>query len=168
MPENTKSSSEKTTSPEIRLRAWLEVISGGRYNGVADKLARKALAGEEYVPPEPVLRVCSICGISEGEPDYDILGDVRVITMEGEEGYSDVTMLLCEENDHLGQITTMLKALGFMDHNHGGTSLLQDENCIRAQYDPDTHLLLPCPTPADRPLRGSLHRGELQPLPEGI
>lgn len=108
-------------------------------------MARKALDGETYEAPEPKHRKCSICGAPEEDVEY--LTDVRVITCEGQEGYSDVTQLFCEE--HTAEPIEKLMELGFRDHNHGGTAMLADRDCVGDQYDPQTHLLLPCPTPTD-------------------
>lgn len=96
--------------------------------------------------PEPV---CSKCDKPRSQADY--LTDIRVVTCEGEEGYSDVTMLLCEE--HAADVVNALYALGFRDHAHGGTALLQDEDCPGGKYN-EQHLLNPCPTPTD-PYKGT-------------
>lgn len=84
-------------------------------------------------PPEPV---CSICG----DPDGGILTDVRVIIADGEEGYADITQLLCEE--HLILMQDELPKLGFRDHRHGGINFLEDPNCPGT-----TGSMHDCPTP---------------------
>lgn len=75
-------------------------------------------------PPLPPLN-CSGCEGSEEEVGWMI--EVRVITQPGEEGYSEVVMYLCEDCDT--QVIDGLKALGFVNHTHGGTAFLQDDTC---------------------------------------
>ena len=88
--------------------------------------------------PEPVY-LCAVCHRSPDEVDYETFTDVTVVTADGEEGYSNVTLLLC--NDHLIAVTDGLQKLGFIDHHHGSTSTLEDRNC------PGYTDMFQCPTP---------------------
>lgn len=76
------------------------------------------------VPPLPPLH-CSKCNASEEEVGWLI--EVRVTTNPGEEGYSEVVMSLCDNCDTA--ILEGLRALGFLNHDHGGTAFLQDDSC---------------------------------------
>ena len=93
--------------------------------------------------PDPPERVCSWCGMTEDETEWGSLFDVRVVTREGEEGFADVTQLLCDE--HAIEVLEELKALGFKSHIHGGTNSLEDMNC------PGSGMIVGgvCPTPVD-------------------
>lgn len=81
---------------------------------------------------------CARCGMSE---DAQHLVDVRVVTHEGEEGFADVTMLLCE--DHLDGVIEVIVRLGFTDHRHGGADFLEDRHCPGYEDPPA------CPTPSE-------------------
>jgi len=86
---------------------------------------------------EPVL-MCVMC--HDEAPDEDeFLTDATVVVADGEEGYSNVTLLLC--SDHLDLVAEGLGKLGFIDHRHGATSTLEDRNC------PGFSHLDQCPTP---------------------
>lgn len=82
---------------------------------------------------------CANCGRSKDDVDYGLLTDVTVIIADGEEGYSNVTLLLCD--DDLVRVALGLRNLGFIDHRHGSTSTLESPNC--AGYDN----MDDCPTP---------------------
>lgn len=108
----------------------------------------------ETEPPEPV---CSRCSKPESEDVHGILTPVQVVTAEGEEGYADVTQLLC--NDDLEEVLAGLMALGFKDHRHGGINYLEDDEC-KATYGSAG-----CPTPHDEehgfdPYRESIVLGQ--------
>lgn len=67
------------------------------------------------------------------------LTDFTVTILPGEEGYSEVTQILCQE--HNIEVTKVLIVLGFGSHNHHGTCTLDaQEQC--GGYGK-------CPTPAD-------------------
>lgn len=87
--------------------------------------------------PEPTYG-CAICRITPEEIN-EPLTDVTVITADGEEGYSNITLLLC--NDDLIHVTDELQKLGFSDHRHGSTSLLEDPDCPGFEY------MESCPNP---------------------
>jgi hypothetical protein len=87
-------------------------------------------------------RVCSLCGIEEDETEYGFLGDIRVTVMDGEEGYANIVHLLCD--DCLTKQVAGLRKLGFVDHRHGSTNLLEDEDC--PGYIGSMHN---CPTPSE-------------------
>jgi len=70
---------------------------------------------------------CAKCGRTQEEVDHEPLTDVRVIVADGEEGFSDVTLLLCSE--HLWGVCAGLQRFGFVDHRHGSTSSLESESC---------------------------------------
>lgn len=98
------------------------------------------------IPDEPE-RVCSVCGVPESSTEFDHLTDIRVIAAAGEEGFADITQLLCDE--HLTLIAYALVRLGFKDHRHGGANFLEDPDCPGASRFDD------CPTPLyDDDLRG--------------
>lgn len=141
----------------LRQRRWLERMTEIKYDPSGkylQKMATQAMEGQTYTPPEPdPPMVCSKCGTPEEDTPHGRLFDVQVITCEGEEGYGNVTMMLCDEQECGPTIIEELIKLGFVDHKHGGTDLLQDENCIGAQYN-EQHYLKPCPTPTD-PYKGT-------------
>lgn len=83
-------------------------------------------AGEHVCPPPPV-RLCSICGIDEKESQWGMLVDFTVICARGEEGYADITQLLCD--NCMPSTVHGLQALGFRDHRHGGINYLEDGSC---------------------------------------
>lgn len=70
---------------------------------------------------------CSKCGKTEEENSWGRMIDIRVITSEGEEGFADITMYLCDEC--FTPIQEGLMALGFKDHRHGSTDFLEDMEC---------------------------------------
>lgn len=73
--------------------------------------------------PEPLR--CSKCNNID-EDDY--LCEVTAVTQPGEEGYSEVTLLLCQSC--LIPVLDGLRALGFVNHHHGSTDFLSDDdNC---------------------------------------
>lgn len=74
---------------------------------------------------EEIRRYCYVCGYSEDEGAQ--LTDITVIAADGEEGHSDITMYVCE-NDLANKLDG-LAALGFVNHQHGSTTLLEDESC---------------------------------------
>ena len=82
---------------------------------------------------------CAVCRRTADEVDYEPLTDVTVVVADGEEGYSNVTLLLC--NDDLITVTGGLQDLGFIDHRHGSTSSLEDPDC------PGSSDMNDCPTP---------------------
>jgi hypothetical protein len=86
---------------------------------------REQLARLEATP-EPV-DVCAVCGTPKEQTEWGLLTDVTVVTADGQEGYSNVTLLLCDE--HFRDIADGLIALGFVDHRHGSTSTLEDSSC---------------------------------------
>jgi hypothetical protein len=87
---------------------------------------------------DPVL-ACAVCHRTQDEVDFALLTDITVVVADGEEGYSNVTLLLCV--DDLEPIARGLQALGFIDHRHGSTSTLEDIDCPGYQQMND------CPTP---------------------
>lgn len=75
-------------------------------------------------------RRCSVCGRPDEDTDeleWPGFIDVRVITADGEEGFADITQLLCAE--HFTEVQAALLALGFRDHRHGSTNFLEDMDC---------------------------------------
>jgi hypothetical protein len=98
--------------------------------------------------------VCSRCGKPRSEDAHGILTDVQVVTADGEEGFADVTQLLC--NEDLEEVLGGLRALGFKDHRHGGINYLEDDDCPGWGK---------CPTPHDEehgfdPYRESIILGQ--------
>lgn len=89
--------------------------------------------------PIPLPTFCSQCGVKEEESVDGFLFHFQVITQPGEEGYSDVTQLLC--GDCLEPIRVGLIALGFKAHHHGSTDFLADPFCTGDQG------ISPCPSP---------------------
>lgn len=84
-------------------------------------------------------QVCSRpgCGrhhFDDGAP----LCDFTILVAPGEEGYSEVTQVLCME--HSAEMVLALRLLGFSSHNHHGTCTLDAEVC--GGYGR-------CPTPAE-------------------
>ncbi len=80
--------------------------------------------------PDPLpQRRCSICGKDEDDTDWQHLIDLRVIAADGEEGFADVTMLLCGAAGCYWTIVGEIKNLGFVDHRHGGINYLEDPDC---------------------------------------
>ena len=90
--------------------------------------------------PEPEY-FCAICHTFPEDTEDGVLTDVRVIVADGEEGFSDVTLLLCD--DHLARMTQKLTKLGFIDHRHGSTSSLEDLTCLGSSFRGR------CPTPTE-------------------
>jgi hypothetical protein len=82
---------------------------------------------------------CAVCHRTEDEVEFELLTDVTVVVADGEEGYSNVTLLLCI--DDLAPIADGLQKLGFIDHRHGSTSTLEDRDC------PGYDSMDACPTP---------------------
>lgn len=82
-------------------------------------------------------RYCSKCGINEEDDEWQRLHDIRVVVADGEEGYANIIMLLCEECAHY--MYGALISLGFYDHRHGGINFLESPYC---DYEN-------CPTPSD-------------------
>lgn len=88
-------------------------------------------------------QVCSRpgCGrhhFDDGAP----LMDFAIVCAPGEEGYSEVSQLLCME--HSTDMVLALRALGFASHNHHGTCTLDAEVCggygrclTPAEYGPE-------------------------------
>ena len=70
--------------------------------------------------------VCSLpgCGAKAWDVDGCPLTYVTVVTQVGEEGYGEVTQVLC--NYHLRMVLDGLMLLGFVSHNHHGTQMLDD------------------------------------------
>jgi hypothetical protein len=87
--------------------------------------------------PEPIL-ACAVCHLTQNEMD-ELLTDVTVVVADGQEGYSNVTLLLCDHD--FESIADDLVKLGFIDHRHGGTSTLEDPSC------PGYLDMNACPTP---------------------
>lgn len=82
--------------------------------------------------PEPV---CSRCGKTDDDTmdlEWPGLIDVRVITAEGEEGYDDVTQLLCA--DCFPGVMDAIQGAGFKHHSHGGIRYLDDQRCPGAGH----------------------------------
>lgn len=98
-------------------------------------------AAELAIPDEPERR-CSVCGMVESATDFESLVDVRVVVANGEEGFADITQLLCD--DHLPGILDGLVALGFVDHRHGGINFLEDPSCPGYRGGREA-----CPTPSE-------------------
>lgn len=72
-------------------------------------------------------QVCSVPGCGRHHWDDGApLTDFRVIVLPGEEGYSDVSQLLCMQ--HSDEIRRKLIDLGFGSHNHHGTCTLDAED----------------------------------------
>lgn len=81
------------------------------------------------VPDPPELR-CSQCGRIDEETyelEWSGLIDIRVMTAEGEEGYDDLTQLLCAEC--WGPVLAAIQGAGFRHHRHGGIRFLEDVDC---------------------------------------
>lgn len=98
-----------------------------RWRALYDDLRLK-----DQPPPE---RRCSRCGATEDDTDemeWPGLIDVRVVTAEGEEGYGDVTQLLCA--NCFPTVQGALHELGFKHHHHGGANFLEDEGCPGAGH----------------------------------
>lgn len=112
----------------LAAQALREIAGQARTTEVRDLLLREAAKLEPPSPPEPV---CSRCGMPEFESEWGRLLDVRVVVAEGEEGFADLTQLLCDK--HAGEAIDALRRLGFRDHRHGGTNLLEDRACPGAQ-----------------------------------
>lgn len=91
-------------------------------------------------PVDPPPRKCSKCGRTENEVEYLI--DITVTTADGEEGFAQVTQLLCE-NDYEHVLDTVI-ALGFVDHHHGGINFLEDLKCCGGKNAYEN-----CPTPSE-------------------
>lgn len=89
--------------------------------------------------PDPA-DACSVCGTTE---DMHLV-PITVTVAPGEEGYAQITMLLCDQ--HLSIKMLQLLNLGFMDHNHGGIDYLEDLNC------PGRINMNDCPTPTNGPV----------------
>lgn len=92
---------------------------------------------QRYVAPP---RFCSICGVAEDEAVYGTLIDAQTIVADGEEGFADITLLLCDEC--AVPVFNGLVALGFKDHRHGGANHLEDTECPGYRGGE-------CPTPSD-------------------
>lgn len=97
-------------------------------------------AGDHTCPPPPK-RHCSLCGIDEEDTDYGMLVDFTVVCANGEEGYSNITQLVCDDNGCLSVMQKALMTIGFRNHEHGGTCFLQDESCPGGWQN--------CPTPTE-------------------
>jgi hypothetical protein len=76
--------------------------------------------------PEPE-RVCSRCGVRESLTEFGHLIDIRVIIADREEGFADITQLICDTDIRILQIKLM--ELGFKDHRHGSIDFLEDIEC---------------------------------------
>jgi hypothetical protein len=116
----------------------------GRQHWVdAAKELREELSQEQLYtgPVEVVEDRCSVCGMTESESGWGMFVDVRVVVAEGEEGFADITQLLCDE--HLETVTKALMNLGFKDHRHGGVNYLEDSTC------PGENEMDACPTPTE-------------------
>lgn len=100
------------------------------------ELQRQIDAIQSYEEP---IDHCAVCHRTLDEVEFEMLTDVTVIVADGEEGYSNVTLLLCYE--HLDPVAEALCKLGFIDHRHGSTSTLEDQNC------PGHKRMEDCPTP---------------------
>jgi hypothetical protein len=92
--------------------------------------------------PQAPERSCSVCGVSEDDTAWGSLVDVRVVIADGEEGFADITQLLCDK--HLEHMQIGLSDLGFKDHRHGSINYLEDESCSGAHGRMDN-----CPTPTE-------------------
>jgi hypothetical protein len=101
------------------------------------------MAGYKITPPPepPPERFCSRCGLSEDETDWLVLLDITVKTCIGEEGFSAVENLYCDEC--FSDVCDGLMALGFVSHRHGTTSSLEDMDC------PGAENYGTCPNPTD-------------------
>lgn len=82
---------------------------------------------------------CVVCHRSRDEVEFGLLTDITVVVADGEEGYSNVTLLLCD--DDLNGLAETLRKLGFIDHRHGSTSTLEDIDC------PGYYDMARCPIP---------------------
>lgn len=102
------------------------------------RMSGQYIVEEKYVEPP---HFCSLCGIFEQEALYGVLVDARVIVADGEEGFADITLLLCD--DCSVGVFKGLQNLGFKDHRHGGANSLEDQNC------PGADRMRACPTPTD-------------------
>lgn len=123
----------------------------------AYEIARlEAKIAELRAQPEPTYH-CAICRITPEELDYEPLTDVTVVVADGEEGYSSVTLLLCE--DDLARVADGLQELGFTDHRHGSTSTLEDPRC------PGFHDMDLCPDPTHY---GNVTWGRVPPQEEEL
>lgn len=88
-----------------------------RLRAERDDLLRKRHQAEEDA------EVCSRpgCGFHHWD-DGAPLTPVKVEILPGEEGYAEVTQLLCQQ--HLVEVAEALINLGFGSHNHHGTNML--------------------------------------------
>lgn len=91
----------------------------------------------------PVIEnICFICGRTDSDNYEEGWGpcvDVAVLMAYEEEGFSHVKKYVC--NDHLIEMVDRFKALGFVSHHHGSTTLLEDDTC------PGYNDYGACPTP---------------------
>lgn len=98
--------------------------------------------------------VCSRCGILEGDTEYGRLIDIRVVCQEGEEGFCDITQLLCDIC--MEAIRINLMELGFVSHHHGSTDLLDGEGFDGKRYCvPNPYKKCPIPGPHGRQYIGN-------------
>lgn len=89
----------------------------GRLREERDDLLRKQQQAAEEA------EVCSRpgCGFHHWD-DGAPLTPVKVEILPGEEGYAEVTQILCQQ--HLVEVAVVLIELGFGSHNHHGTNIL--------------------------------------------
>lgn len=116
---------------------------------------------EDYTIPERtehrkrvVARVCDKCGEREeadgkyGEFDDPMWIPISVEAGEtGEEGWNELERVFC--GDCVTDVLFALGALGFQDHHHGSTNLLEDVDCPGAGNRTDVPRI--CPTPSKGP-----------------
>lgn len=112
---------------------------------------------EEYTIPEQVkyrervvARICDGCGARD-EPKRDYFNPTWIpITVEagetGEEGWNELERIYCD--DCAINVLTELGKLGFQDHYHGSTNLLENIDCIGSGYKEPFG---DCPTPSSGP-----------------
>jgi hypothetical protein len=101
---------------------WENLTDPGRQHWLdaADELMAESVV-------EPLEDRCSVCDLTGSQTGWGILVSVRVVVAEGEEGFADITQLLCD--DHFETVQEDLIRLGFQDHRHGGINYLEDETC---------------------------------------
>ena len=57
---------------------------------------------------------------------------MRVVTADGEEGYDDLTQLLCAQC--WPAVIAAIQGAGFKHHGHGGIRFLEDQDCSGAGH----------------------------------
>jgi hypothetical protein len=92
---------------------------------------------------------CSQCGKDEEANFFAPMIDITVVVCDHEEGYANVRQWLCAQCSI--PILDMIRLVGFVNHEHGGTCLLPDPDCVGEGpwHQPDGTFQNPCPTPSE-------------------